>query len=112
MNRQEDVLFLFLTSHGSEGGWLSTRFDPFRPRAFVARQPDAALDDAGTSWRVIVLPPYFSGAFIGPLADDNTPLLTAGPPERAAFGSGRAEHWIERWWARGLQHHVDTAETD
>lgn len=88
MNRQEDVLFLFLTSHGSEGGWLSTRFDPFRPRAFVARQLDAALDDAGIRWRVIVISACFSGGFIGPLADDNSLIITAAHAERASFGCG------------------------
>ena len=88
MNRQEDVLFLFLTSHGSEGGWLSTRFDPFRPRAFVARQLDAALDDAGIKWRVIVISACFSGGFIDPLADDSSLIITAASAERASFGCG------------------------
>lgn len=88
MNRQEDVLFLFLTSHGSEGGWLSTRFDPFRPRAFVARQLDAALDDAGIKWRVIVISACFSGGFIDPLADDNSLIITAASADRASFGCG------------------------
>ncbi len=88
MNRQEDVLFLFLTSHGSPGGWLSTHFDPFRPRAIVARQIDAALDDAGIKWRVVVISACFSGAFIEPLADDNSLIITAARADRASFGCG------------------------
>jgi len=88
MNREEDVLFLFLTSHGSPGGWLSTRFDPFRPRAIVARQIDAALDDAGIKWRVVVISACFSGAFIEPLADANSLIITAARPDRTSFGCG------------------------
>jgi hypothetical protein len=88
MNREEDVLFLFLTSHGSEGGWLSTHFDPFRPRAFVARQLAAALDDAGIKWRVVVISACFSGGFIAPLADDNSLIITAARVDRASFGCG------------------------
>jgi hypothetical protein len=88
MNREEDVLFLFLTSHGSPGGWLSTHFDPFRPRAIVARQIDAALDDAGIKWRIVVISACFSGAFIEPLADANSLIITAARPDRASFGCG------------------------
>jgi hypothetical protein len=88
MNREEDVLFLFLTSHGSPGGWLSTEFEPFRPRAIVARQIDAALDDAGIKWRVIVISACFSGAFIEPLADENSLIITAARADRASFGCG------------------------
>ena len=88
MNRDEDVLFLFLTSHGAEGGWLSTNLGPFRPRAFVARQLDAALDDAGIKWRVVVISACFSGGFIEPLADPNSLILTAAREDRASFGCG------------------------
>ena len=88
MNRDEDVLFLFLTSHGDEGGWLSTRFDPFRPRAFVARQLDQALDDAGIKWRVVVISACFSGAFIEPLADPSSLIITAARDDRTSFGCG------------------------
>lgn len=88
MNRDEDVLFLFLTSHGAEGGWLSTRFDPVRPRAFVAKQLDAALDDAGIKWRVIVISACFSGGFVEPLADQNSLIITAARADRPSFGCG------------------------
>ena len=88
MDRDEDVLFLFLTSHGAEGGWLSTSFAPVRPRAFVARQLDAALDDAGIKWRVIVISACFSGGFIAPLADDNSLIITAARADRPSFGCG------------------------
>lgn len=88
MDRENDVLFLFLTSHGAEGGWLSTRFDPVRPRAFVARQLDAALDDAGIKWRVIVISACFSGGFIVPLADPNSLIITAARADRTSFGCG------------------------
>lgn len=105
MDRDQDVLFLFLTSHGREGGWLSTRFDPFRPRAFVARQLDAALDDAGIKWRVIVISACFSGAFIEPLADDNSLIITAARADRTSFGcghDGRFTYFGEAYFGRAL----------
>lgn len=105
MDRDEDVLFLFLTSHGREGGWLSTRFDPFRPRAFVARQLDAALDDAGIKWRVIVISACFSGAFIEPLADENSLIITAARADRTSFGcghDGQFTYFGEAYFGRAL----------
>lgn len=105
MDRDEDVLFLFLTSHGREGGWLSTRFDPFRPRAFVARQLDQALDDAGIKWRIIVISACFSGGFIEPLADENSLIITAARADRTSFGcghDGQFTYFGEAYFGRSL----------
>ena len=46
----------------------------------------AALDDSGIRWRVIVISACHSGAFIGPLTDDGTIVLTAAAKERTSFG--------------------------
>jgi riboflavin transporter FmnP len=85
MNVDEDVLFLFLTSHGS-------------PHRFSVHFPALALDDlsdtelkdmldrSGIKWRVLVISACYSGSFIDRLKDERTLILTAARADRTSFG--------------------------
>ena len=85
MNVDEDVLFLFLTSHGS-------------PHRFSVNFPALALDDlsdgelkdmldrSGIKWRVLVISACYSGSFIDTLKDEHTLILTAAAADRTSFG--------------------------
>jgi hypothetical protein len=48
----------------------------------------AALDASGVRWRVIVISACHSGAFIGPLADERTIVLTSAAADRTSSGCG------------------------
>ena len=85
MDRSKDVLFLFLTSHGSKQSlavsnetWPLEQLDPATLRR--------ALDASGIKWRVVVISACHSGAFIPALADDNTAIFTAAAADRVSFG--------------------------
>jgi hypothetical protein len=51
------------------------------------------LAAAGIRNRVVIVSACFSGAFIAPLMDDNTIVLTAAAPDRSSFGCQAQRDW-------------------
>ncbi len=91
MNTQEDILFLFLTSHGSPNK-LATSFWPLNHNTLTGEVLRAALDESGIRWRVIVVSACYSGSFIEPLKSEGTLVITASRKDRTSFGcSNEAE---------------------
>ena len=86
MNSEEDVLFLFLTSHGSEDHRLSNAFWPLGLDDLPAERLDALLDASGIKWRIVVVSACYSGGFIEPLQDAHSLILTAARADRNSFG--------------------------
>jgi hypothetical protein len=85
MDRDEDALFLFLTSHGTPGV-LSVEFEPLKLNALTARRLRELLDRSGIKWRIIVVSACYSGSFINTLKNDNTMIVTAARHDRVSFG--------------------------
>jgi len=85
MNPEEDILFLFLSSHGLPSE-LEVRFDPLELRPLYPAVLRHVLDDAGIKWRVIVISACYSGSFVGPLQDERTLIITAADGENPSFG--------------------------
>ncbi len=88
MNVDEDALVLFLTSHGSEDGELQVSRPGLWLNSLTADGVAEALRASGIKWRVIIVSACYSGAFIEPLADDYTFILTAARADRMSFGCG------------------------
>ncbi len=88
MNTAEDILFLVLTSHGSEDHKLSIDYYPLEMNDISPIKIKTALDNANIKWRVIVISACYSGGFIAPLIDDNTLIMTASGKDRKSFGCG------------------------
>jgi len=86
MNRDQDVLFLALSSHGSAEPRLqvSNGVLPLQPLTGAALKQ--ALDDAGIQWRVLVISACHAGAFIKPLMNPRTIILTAAAADKTSFG--------------------------
>jgi hypothetical protein len=85
MNPDEDILFLFLSSHGLPGQ-LEVALDPLELRPLYPAALRRALDDAGIKWRVIVISACYSGSFVGALRDEHTLIITAADAENTSFG--------------------------
>jgi hypothetical protein len=85
MNLDKDVLFLFLTSHGSEN-WLAVSFPPLGLEDLSPPELRHMLDGAGIRWRVIVISACYSGSFISALEDRRTLIITAASSDRTSFG--------------------------
>lgn len=85
MNRESDVLFLYMTSHG-----LQNEFEMENAPLDLAQVDPKwlrdALDRSGIRWRVIVISACYSGSFVSALQNDNTLIITASAADRASFG--------------------------
>lgn len=82
----DDVLLLFLSSHGEENEGVATRFWPLSPNDIRPQQLRQMLDEAGIRWRILVVSACFSGQFVEPLKDDHTIIATASAADRSSFG--------------------------
>ena len=88
MNRDEDILFLYLTSHGSEDHRLGVAFPPLELGDVDPAGLRRMLDEAGIRWRVIAVSACYSGGFLDPLQDDSTLVVTASDNRHSSFGCG------------------------
>lgn len=86
MNRQEDVLFVYLTSHGSQKHGLASQFWPLSLNDIPAEKLKAYLDEAGIKWRVLLVSSCYSGHFVDVLKDDFTLVMTASATDKQSFG--------------------------
>jgi hypothetical protein len=89
MDRNEDVLFLHLTSHGASNGQLSASFWPMSMEGLKPELLKAWLDEAGIKYRVISVSACFSGTWIKALANENTLIMTAADADHTSYGCGR-----------------------
>jgi hypothetical protein len=90
VDRDDDVLLLFLTSHGGRDHALATSFGPLRLDPLTPAALKAILDEARIRWRIVVVSACYSGGFIPALANDETIVLTAAAADRQSFGCGDA----------------------
>ena len=93
MNRDEDVLFVHLTSHGARDGRLSTHLEPLTIEPLTPAALVAMLDAAGVRNRVISVSACFSGSWVAPLADADTLVLTAADADHTSYGCGRGSEF-------------------
>lgn len=88
MDVEEDVLLLFLTSHGSKTHEFSVDFWPLGLNDLTPEILREILDGSGIKWRVIVVSACYSGGFIDALKDDFTLVMTAAREDKTSFGCG------------------------
>ncbi len=83
----EDVLFLYVTSHG----WrerISVRYKAVNLPDLHAEQLREMLDQAKIKNRLLAISACYSGSFVEPLADEHTMIMTAAAADRVSFGCG------------------------
>jgi Peptidase C13 family len=91
MDRENDLLFLILTSHGSQAGvavQAGRREEILSPVALAGM-----LDRAGVRHRVVVISACYSGVFLRPLANDDTLVITAADLDHSSFGCQDKVKW-------------------
>jgi hypothetical protein len=86
MNRQEDILFFFLTSHGSREHELTLGQSGMELPGLRAPELARLLKESGIRWRVIVVSACYSGGFIDMLRDERSLVMTAARRDRRSFG--------------------------
>jgi hypothetical protein len=98
MNRDEDVLFLYLTSHGSPEHLLAVDNGPLELDGLTPELVRRMLQKSGATWKVIVVSACYAGGFIAPLKDDNTLIVTAADATRESFGCSSGEKFT--WFGK------------
>jgi hypothetical protein len=92
MDRREDVLVLYLTSHGAPAGIVyhdgDEGFGLLTPARFAA-----LLDGMGFRNRLLILSACYSGVFVPLLYGEGTALFTAASANRTSFGCAADNDW-------------------
>lgn len=86
MEIDRDILFLALSSHGSEDPLLSVTNGSVPLHDLSGEALAEALRESGIKWKVIMISACHAGAFIEPLKDERTILITAAAADRSSFG--------------------------
>ncbi len=86
-DHRQDLLFLYLASHGSRTAELSSELASYRSVQPISSASTAeALKGVGVARRVIVVSACYAATWIPALADDNTIVITAAAKDRTSFG--------------------------
>lgn len=91
MDPDQDLLFLYLTSHGSEDHELVIRLGDLPLREVSAGTLGRILAQSDIPFRVVAVSACYSGGFVEHLADERTLVLTAARKDRNSFGCGDDE---------------------
>ena len=85
MNRESDVLFLYMTSHGLPNQFEMEN-DPIDFEDVDPKWLRETLDKSGVRWKVVVISSCYSGSFIPALQSPDTLIITASAADRSSFG--------------------------
>jgi len=92
MDRDQDVLILYTTSHGAPEGVVYN--DAAQGFGIVSPVNLAVtLGGLGIRRRVIIVSACYSGVFVPALADKDTAILTAASSDRTSFGCQSDADW-------------------
>ena len=92
-NRQEDVVILYTTSHGSAENGLEYRDEQ---RGFGRIRPErlaTMLAESGVTNRLVILSACYSGVFIPRLRSGTSVVITAAAADRPSFGCSPGNDW-------------------
>ena len=106
IDRDEDLVFLFLTSHGSRDHRLSIEMPPLDLKQLDVPMLKALIEKSRIQWRVVVISACYSGGFVEPLRDPKALIITAARPDRTSFGctnTARFTYFGRAFFAEALQ---------
>ncbi|WP_164931957.1 C13 family peptidase [Janthinobacterium sp. 17J80-10] len=86
MDKENDILFLYLTSHGSKDHKFTLNQNGIELPDLGAKELGKLLKESGIRWKVAVISACYSGGFIDPIKDKYTMVMTAARHDRTSFG--------------------------
>ena len=86
MDKERDLLFVFLTSHGSSDHQLQIGMRGLSLPQLSAKRLGQLLKASGIRKQIVVVSACYSGGFIAPLAGPTTWVITAARADRTSFG--------------------------
>jgi hypothetical protein len=109
MDKNEDILLLFMTSHGNDHGF-GLQLPGRGPTELTPAELAATLDKEGIKNRVVIVSACFSGIFLPPLKNDDSIVLTAADARSTSFGCAPGRDWTyfgDALFRQGLQPGTD-----
>jgi hypothetical protein len=91
MDKNEDVLVLLMTSHGSKQGFMLQL--PGAMAELTPQQVASVLDSEGIKNRVVIVSACYAGIFLPALANDTTIVITAADAQNTSFGCAAERDW-------------------
>lgn len=88
MDPEQDILLLYITTHGSEDHTLLVDMDPLPLDQIGAKDLGTILSGRPFKWKVAVINACYSGGFVPTLRGPGTLVLTAARSDRSSFGCG------------------------
>ncbi len=89
----EDLVVVFLTSHGGQDGAMGLQELNRLGGALRAHHLRSALASAGVRNKVLIISACYSGHFILPFSDPNSVVLTAAAADKTSFGCQPERDW-------------------
>jgi hypothetical protein len=86
MNVERDVLFLAISSHGTDDPAIAVSNSDLPLQDLSDGDLAEALRQSGIKWRVIIISACYAGGFIESLKDPRTIVITAAAADRTSFG--------------------------
>jgi hypothetical protein len=86
MDKERDILFIYLTSHGSPELGLYLNQNSIQLRSLTPRALAAILKESGIRWKMVVVSACYAGGFLSPLRDETTMVIAAARSDRKSFG--------------------------
>jgi hypothetical protein len=86
MDRDNDILFLFMTSHGGKDHEFKLNQNAMTLRGLKPKELAEILDQSRIRWKVVLVSACYSGGFVEPLKSDSTMVITAARADRTSFG--------------------------
>jgi hypothetical protein len=93
MNKEEDVLILYVTTHGHWATGISYRDGERATGSIAPTRLAALLNESGIKNRLIIVSACFSGVFIPALQNESTVTMTAASSEKPSFGCRAENDW-------------------
>jgi hypothetical protein len=120
MDPERDVLFLSISSHGSEDPAIAVSNSQLPLQDLTPEELADALRESGVKWRVVIISACYAGGFIDSLKDPQTIVIAAAAADRTSFGCANDRdltYFGEAFYrdalpaARSLREAFDTAKT-
>lgn len=92
MDKDEDVLVLYTTSHGNRLG-LAYHYGDSGYGILSPARLSGALAELGVERRILIISACYSGVFVPALQSPDTAILTAASSERSSFGCQAENDW-------------------
>jgi len=111
MQTKEDVLFLYITSHGDEENGISVALDYRHTMVNLSGERLAEmLKTSGIKNKVIFISACHSGALIPDLQDDNTMIITSAADNKQSYGCSNntpLTYFAEAYFKQALTETTD-----